>query len=161
MLLLVVLSVTDLSCILDVKDVSKYLSSEFVNIKFCLNEQSQLYSDAKKVFNPDKFLVIVPSTSGKIFKKRNISSSAADDAAVAAAGIIAAKVAADLKIAKAAKAAEALAKANGAKAGKIVGVYDSYFVLLFVYYISYEISITMGGIEALASFSLFHGYGYF
>jgi hypothetical protein len=70
-------------------------------------------------------------------------------------------VAADLKIAKAAKAAEALAKANGAKAGKIVGVYDSYFVLLFVYYISYEISITMGGIEALASFSLFHGYGYF
>ena len=59
--------------------------------------------------------------------------------------IMAAKVAADLKIATAAKAAEALAKANGAKAGKIVGVFNSYFVLLFVYYISYEISITMGG----------------
>ena len=52
---------------------------------------------------------------------------------------MAAKFAAnDLEIAKAAKAAEALAKANGAKAGKILGVFNSYFVLLFVYYISYE-----------------------
>jgi hypothetical protein len=120
-------SATDLSCILDVKEVSNYLSNELFNIKFCLNEQSQLFSGAKKVYNLDRFSIVLPVIPGKPSKKSR-GSNAGNDTDSSDAGVIAAKVLADSKIAKAAAAAAALALANagsGIKVDKSGGVLNS------------------------------------
>ena len=91
-------------------------------------EQSQLFSGAKKVYNPDRFSIVLPVIPGKPSKKSR-GSSAGNDTDNADAGVIAAKVLADSKIAKAAAAtAAALALANagsGIKVDKSGGVLNS------------------------------------